>query len=115
MKRIEAVVRREKVPDVLAALSSVSVGVTVQDVLGHGVQRGVRERWRGEVYSADLLPKSMLTLVVPDEDAVEVVETIVASARTGRLGDGKVFVSGAGDVVRIRTGEHGDRALGGEA
>lgn len=112
MKRIEAIVRPERLRGVLTALSAVAhAGVTVTRVKGHGTQGGVRQMWRCKEYVADLLPKVRLTLVVPDELLDATVSAIVESARTGRMGDGKIFVSRVCDAIRVRTGESGVAAL----
>jgi len=112
MKKIEAIVRPEKVEDVRKALEKAGYpGVTIIEVEGHGKQKGVTRQWRGESYKVDLLPKVKLELVVADKDADKLLGTISAAAKTGAVGDGKIFVSDVKDVVRIRTGERGDDAL----
>lgn len=112
MKQVRAIVRRARVPAVLAALDAAGArGVTVTQVLGHGVQRGVSQRWRLREHRADLLPKSLVMTVVSDENATEVVESVIAAASSGTIGDGKVFVSRIEEAYRIRTGESGPEVL----
>lgn len=112
MKRVEATIRPQSVSSVVEALKQTgSRGVTVITALGHGVQGGLTQRWRGDDYSADLLPKVTLWTVVPDEEVVDVLETIAAASRTGAMGDGKITVSPLVDAVRIRTGDRGDSAI----
>ena len=112
MKRIEAIVRPEKVEAVKEALVSTGhAGLTVTEVKGHGIQKGVTQQWRGQEYTIDLLPKVSVVAVVNDHETTEVIEAIVAAARTDRIGDGKIFVTPVEEVVRIRTGEHGTDAL----
>ncbi len=113
MKKIEAIVRPDHLSVVREAMVSAgATGVTVVTVTGHGSQGGVTQKWRGHEYTVSLLPKVHVFAVVAEEDVVEVVESIVAAARTGDLGDGKVFVTAIDDAVRIRTGESGREALG---
>jgi len=112
MKRIEAIVRPDKLEDVKHALtSSGHAGLTVTEVKGHGVQKGITQQWRGQEYSIDLLPKVSVVAVVNDHEVADVVEAITAAARTDRIGDGKIFVSPVEQVIRIRTGESGTEAL----
>ncbi len=112
MKKIECVIRPIKIDDVKEALSAIGVtGMTVTDVRGYGRQRGRTEKYRGNTYVVNLLPKVKLEFVVPDDRADEVVEVILDAARTGETGDGKVFVSTVEEAVRIRTGERGEAAL----
>ena len=112
MKKIEAIVRPEKVDDVRKALEKSGYpGVTITEVEGHGKQKGVTRQWRGESYKVDLLPKVKLELVVSDKDADRLVSTISAAAKTGSVGDGKIFISEVKEAVRIRTGEKGEDAL----
>jgi len=108
VKRIEATVRPERADAVLAALEQTRAnGVTVMSALGHGVQGGLTQKWRGKELTAPLLPKVTLWTVVPDEEANEIAETIVAAARTGTAGDGKVFVSEVDEAFRVRTAQCG--------
>jgi len=112
MKKIESVIRPIKIDEVKEALSAIGVtGMTVTDVRGYGRQRGRTEKYRGNTYVINLLPKIKVEFVVPDDRAEEVVDVILEAARTGEIGDGKVFVSGVEEAVRIRTGERGEAAL----
>lgn len=112
MKKIEAIIRPERVDEVRKALKQVGCsGITIYSASGHGVQRGVHQQWRGQEYIVDLLPKSVIMTVVPDADLREITETIEAVARTGRMGDGKVFVTAVERAIRVRTGESGEAAL----
>jgi len=112
MKKIECVIRPMKIDEVKAALEAVGiVGMTVTDVRGYGKQRGRTEKYRGNTYVVNLLPKVKIEIVVPDDRAEEVVEVIVEAAQTGEIGDGKVFVATVEQAVRIRTGERGEEAL----
>lgn len=112
MKKIEAIVRPEKVDDIRKALEKAGYpGVTITEVEGHGKQKGVTRQWRGESYKVDLLPKVKLELVVSDKDADRLASTISSAAKTGSVGDGKIFISEVKEAVRIRTGEKGEDAL----
>ena len=112
MKKIEAIVRPEKIDDVRKALEKAGYpGMTITEVEGHGKQKGVTRQWRGESYKVDLLPKAKIEIVVSDKDADRTLGAITAAAKTGAVGDGKIFVSEVKDVVRIRTGDRGDDAL----
>ncbi|HEV2471475.1 MAG TPA: P-II family nitrogen regulator [Chthonomonadales bacterium] len=112
MKRIEIVVRPIKIDDVKAALAGIGiVGMTVTDVRGYGRQRGRTEKYRGNTYVVNLLPKVKIEAVVPDERAEEAIEVALEAAQTGEIGDGKIFVSDVELAVRIRTGERGPSAL----
>ena len=112
MKKIEGIVRPHLLEAVKTALQDVGiVGMTLTEVKGFGRQRGHTETYRGSEYKVDFLPKVKIEVVVPDDIAEQVVAAFVASARTGKFGDGKVFVSDLSDVVRIRTGEHGEEAI----
>ena len=112
MKKIEAIVRPEKVDDVRKSLEKAGYpGVTIIEVEGHGKQKGVTRQWRGESYRVDLLPKVKLELVVSDKDLERIISALVAGAKTGSVGDGKIFISEVKEAVRIRTGERGDDAL----
>ncbi len=112
MKKIEAIIRHYKLEDVKNALSSVEIhGMTVTEVRGFGRQRGHKEMYRGAEYTVDFLPKVKLEVVVPDADSPKAVETILEHARTGEIGDGKIFVTDLSEVVRIRTGEVGEEAI----
>jgi nitrogen regulatory protein P-II 1 len=112
MKKIEAAIKPFKLDDVKDALSAIGIrGLTVSEVRGFGRQSGHAELYRGREYVVDFLPKVKLEIFVPDEMVTYVVETIGKAARTGRIGDGKVFVMPIDDAVRIRTGERGPNAL----
>ncbi|MCY4188474.1 MAG: P-II family nitrogen regulator [Bryobacterales bacterium] len=112
MKKIEAVIQPFKLDDVREALKGVGHDrVTIYDVRGHGRQKGHKEVYRGQEYEVDLLPKVKIESYVPDERVDEVVGAIVESARTGKIGDGKVFVSDIDSAIRIRSGETDDEAL----
>ena len=112
MKKIEAIIKPFKLDEVKEALSSIGVqGLTVSEVKGFGRQKGHTELYRGAEYVVDFLPKVKLEIIVSDELAAQVVETIERAARTGRIGDGKIFVMPMEEVVRIRTGERGANAL----
>lgn len=112
MKKIEAIVRHFKLEEVKDALSAVGVqGMTVSEVRGFGRQKGHKEQYRGAEYTVDFLPKAKMEVVVDDEQAKEVIDTILRTARTGQIGDGKIFVSNMDEMIRIRTGETGNDAL----
>ena len=112
MKRVVAVIRPEKFEDVKKALLAIGCeGMNVSEVKGRGRQLGIRESYRGSKYCIDLIPKTRLELVVNDEELETVLETVTESARTGEVGDGKIFVSQIEEVVRIRTGERGTDAV----
>ncbi|NPA03320.1 MAG: P-II family nitrogen regulator [Epsilonproteobacteria bacterium] len=112
MKKIEAVIKPFKLEDVKEALSQAGItGMTVSEVKGYGRQQGHSELYRGAEYVVDFLPKVKLEVVVKDEDVDMVLEKISESARTGKIGDGKIFVSDIEKVVRIRTGEVNEEAL----
>ena len=112
MKKIEAIIKPFKLDEVKEALQEAGIqGITVTEVKGHGRQKGHTELYRGAEYVVDFLPKLKLEVAVADERASEAVDAIVRAARTGRIGDGKIFVSPLDDVIRIRTGETGPEAL----
>lgn len=112
MKKIEAIIRHYKLEDVKNALTVAGVqGMTVTEVRGFGRQRGHKEMYRGAEYTVDFLPKVKLEIVVADNAVREAVDTILRVARTGQIGDGKIFVSDLQDVIRIRTGETSEGAL----
>jgi nitrogen regulatory protein P-II 1 len=112
MKKVEAIIKPFKLDEVKEALSGIGVqGLTVSEVKGFGRQKGHTELYRGAEYVVDFLPKVKLEIIVADETAAQVVETIERAARTGRIGDGKIFVLPMEEVVRIRTGERGPSAL----
>ncbi len=112
MKLVVAIIKPFKLDDVRSALADVGVqGITVTEVKGFGRQKGHTELYRGAEYVVDFLPKVKLELAVDDEQVERVVEAIIETARTGKIGDGKIFVSELAQAVRIRTGEAGSRAL----
>ena len=112
MKKIEAIIKPFKLEEVKDALGEVGVeGMTVSEVKGFGRQKGHTEIYRGSEYTVDFLPKIRIDLVVADQDVDRAVGAIVKSARTGKIGDGKVFVSAIEEVVRIRTEEKGELAI----
>jgi nitrogen regulatory protein P-II 1 len=112
MKKVEAIIQPFKLEPVKEALHGLSVqGMTVSEVKGFGVQKGIREVYRGMEYQVDFLPKVKIEIVTPDEKVKSIVDAIVAKARTGRIGDGKIFVYPVAEVIRIRTGETGEDAV----
>jgi nitrogen regulatory protein P-II 1 len=112
MKKIEAIIKPFKLEDVKEALTEVGVeGMTVTEVKGFGRQKGHTEIYRGSEYTVDFLPKVKFEIVVLDDNVAKTVKAIVSAAKTGKIGDGKVFVLPVEDAVRIRTGEHGDDAI----
>src|SRR5271165_4921893 len=112
MKKIEAIIQPHKLEDVKEALKAIGIdGMTILEVRGHGRQKGHKEVYRGMEYQVDLLPKIKLELVVADARAEEVIRTLVSAARTGKIGDGKVFVFDVAEAVRIRNDDRGDLAL----
>jgi nitrogen regulatory protein P-II 1 len=112
MKKIEAVIQPFKLEEVKEALKNIGIdGMTISEVRGHGRQKGHKEVYRGQEYNVDLLPKVRFDLVVPNERLDEVVDTIVNAARTGKIGDGKIFVYDVAEAIRIRNGDRGDAAV----
>ena len=112
MKKIEAVIKPFKLEDVKDALAEIGItGITVTDVKGYGRQKGHSELYRGAEYIVDFLPKNKMEMIVEDADVDKVTFAIVEAARTGKIGDGKIFVSDVTNVVRIRTGETGSEAI----
>jgi len=112
MKKIEAIIKPFKLEEVKDALSEIGVdGLTVSEVKGFGRQRGHTETYRGSEYTVDFLPKIKIEVVVSDATAAGAASAVVRAAKTGRIGDGKVFISPISEVVRIRTGETGDKAV----
>jgi nitrogen regulatory protein PII len=112
MKKVEAIIKPFKLDEVKEALSGVGVqGITVTEVKGFGRQRGHTELYRGAEYVVDFLPKVKLEIIVKEDQVEAVLESISTAAKTGRIGDGKIFVTDVGEVVRIRTGETGEAAL----
>ena len=112
MKKIEAIIQPFKLEPVKEALHAISVeGMTVTEVKGFGRQKGIREVYRGMEYQVDFLPKVKIEIVASDDKVQAIIDTIVDKARTGRIGDGKAWVRGVGDVTRVRTGETGVDAV----
>ena len=112
MKKIEAIIKPFKLEDVKEALAAVGVaGMTVSEVKGFGRQKGHTEIYRGSEYTVDFLPKIKIEVVLPDNAASAAVEAIVKAAKTGKIGDGKVFVSSVENAIRIRTEEMGEQAV----
>jgi nitrogen regulatory protein PII len=112
MKKIEAIIKLFKLDDMKESLSEIGIeGMTVSEVKGFGRQKGHTEIYRGSEYTVDFIPKIKLEIVVTDAKADEVIKTIVATAGTGKIGDGKIFVAPVEKAVRIRTGETGETAL----
>ena len=112
MKKIEAIIRHFKLEEVKDALTEAGIeGMTVSEVRGFGRQKGHNEQYRGAEYTVDFLPKTKIEVIVSDERAQTVIDTILQTARTGKVGDGKIFVTDLGEMIRIRTGETGESAL----
>lgn len=112
MKKIEAVIQPFKLEDVKEALKAIGIdGMTVIEVRGHGRQKGHKEVYRGQEYEVDLLPKVKIEMVVPASRAEAVIKAVTASARTGKIGDGKIFVYDVAEAIRIRNDERGEAAL----
>jgi len=112
MKKIEAIIQPFKLDEVKEALKAIGIdGMTITEVRGHGRQKGHKEVYRGQEYNVDLLPKVKLELVVAASRSDEVVKAIAAAARTGKIGDGKIFIYEVGDAIRIRNDDRGDAAL----
>jgi nitrogen regulatory protein P-II 1 len=112
IKKIEAIIREEALDTVKDALRAIGiVGMNVVEVRGHGRQGGINLAWRGTAYQMDMIPKIMISIILSDRNVEKTVETIIAAARTGKEGDGILFIYPVDDVVRIRTGERGGEAL----
>ena len=112
MKMVEAIVKPFKLDEVKEALTKAGIqGMTVEEVKGFGRQKGHTELYRGAEYSVDFLPKVKIQIIVNDDQAAEVVRVITDAAKTGKIGDGKIFVSNVEEVIRIRTGEKGPDAI----
>jgi nitrogen regulatory protein P-II 1 len=112
MKKIEAVIQPHKLDEVKDALTGIGVeGITVTEVRGHGRQKGHTEVYRGHEYKIDLLPKVKLEMIVPGARVDQVIEALSKAARSGKIGDGKIFISSIEDAVRIRNGDRGETAL----
>lgn len=112
MTKVEALIRPQKLDEVKAALSEIGIkGMTVLEVRGSGKQKGFTQHYRGAEYTVNLIQKIKLEIVVPDDEAKMVADTIAKAARTGEIGDGKIFLIPVGEAIRIRTSEEGDIAL----
>ena len=112
MKKIEAIIQPHKLEEVKEALKNIGIdGMTVIEVRGHGRQKGHKEVYRGMEYQVDLLPKIKLEMVVPSTRADEIIQTLASAARTGKIGDGKIFVFDVGEAIRIRNDDRGEAAL----
>jgi len=112
MKKIDAIIQPFKLDEVKAALMAIGIdGMTISEVRGHGRQKGHKEAYRGQEYNIDLLPKIKLEMVVPGQRSEEVIEALARAAQTGKIGDGKVFISDVSEAVRIRNGDRGEAAL----
>jgi nitrogen regulatory protein P-II 1 len=112
MKKIEAIIQPFKLDEVKEALKGIGIdGMTISEVRGHGRQKGHKEVYRGQEYNVDLLPKIKIELVIPSGRSEEVIQTLAGSAKTGQIGDGKIFVYDVAEAVRIRNDDRGDLAL----
>jgi len=112
MKKIEAIIKPFKLDEVKNALTKIGVqGMTVTDVKGFGRQKGHTESYRGTEYAIDFLPKSKIEIIITDDLVTPVIETIEKAAKTGKIGDGKIFLSQVEEIIRIRTGERGKDAM----
>lgn len=112
MKKIEAIVKPEKLDEIVEGLSDLGhAGLNYTEVQGHGRQKGMTEIFRGREYEVRYVPKIKIEVVVKDDQAEKIVECIIKIAKTGQIGDGKIFISDIGDAIRVRTGERGDAAL----
>ena len=112
MKQIQAIIRREKWPAVKQALDAINCpGMMVWEIMGHGKQQGITEQFRGREFKVDFLPKTKIEIVVHDSQVKGIVDAILKTACTGKVGDGKIFISSIEEAVRIRTGEKGDTAV----
>ena len=112
MKKIEAIIQPFRLEPVKEALHAISIkGMTVTEVKGFGTQKGIREVYRGMEYQVDFLPKVKIEIVASDDKVQSIIDTIISKARTGRIGDGKIFIYPVAEVIRIRTGETGDGAI----
>lgn len=112
MKKMEVIIKPFKLEDVKVALADIGItGMTVSEVKGYGRQKGHSELYRGAEYTVDFMPKIKLDIVVNDENVDKVVEVVIESAKTGKIGDGKIFISDIEKIIRIRTGETGSEAV----
>ncbi len=112
MKKIEAIIQPFKLEDVKEALKNIGIdGMTISEVRGHGRQKGHKEVYRGQEYNVDLLPKVKFEMIVNDDRLDEVLDTITTAARSGKIGDGKIFVFDVAEAIRIRNGDRGESAV----
>jgi nitrogen regulatory protein P-II 1 len=112
VKKIEAIIQPFKIDEVKEALKGIGIdGMTISEVRGHGRQKGHTEVYRGQEYNVDLLPKVKIEMVVPSEGCDEIVNALATAARTGKIGDGKIFIYDVAEAVRIRNGDRGEDAL----
>ena len=112
MKKIEAIVRPESLNEIKSALEELGYpGMTIMEVKGHGKQKGVEHLWRGRAYKVEFLPKLKIEIFALDEDAEKIANAIIQEARTGNIGDGKIFISTIDEAIKIRTGEKGKSAI----
>jgi nitrogen regulatory protein P-II 1 len=112
MKKIEAIIRPEKLGNVRAAIAEAGYsGLTVWEVRGHGKQKGLKQQFRGTPYTVDVLPKIKIEIITDDDSVKKIVDAIIQSARTGTIGDGKIFISTIDDAITVRTGATGNEAL----
>jgi nitrogen regulatory protein P-II 1 len=112
VKKIEAVIQPFKIEEVKESLKTIGIdGMTITEVRGHGRQKGHKEVYRGQEYNVDLLPKVKIELVIPDQRLEEVISTLTTAARTGKIGDGKIFIYDVAEAIRIRNSDRGEAAL----
>lgn len=111
MKKIEAIIRPHKLEEVRTALGDLITGMSIMELKGFGRQRGHSEVYRGAEYKIDFIPKIRLEIVCKDEDAENIIQVICRAAQTGKIGDGKIFISDIQDIIRIRTGERGEGVI----
>ena len=112
MKKIEAIIKPFKIDDLKEAFTSIGLqGMTISEVKGYGRQKGHTEVYRGAEYVVDFIPKAKVEIVVADEQVEQIIETILSAVKTGKIGDGKIFVLPVEEVVRVRTGEKGEEAI----
>ena len=112
MKKVEAIIRPDRLDAVMDGLTGIGYpGVTITEVRGHGKQRGIKHQWRGNEYTVALIPKIKVEVVVLDEDVDRTLDVMMRKARTGNIGDGKIFVTEIVDALRVRTGEEGYKAI----
>lgn len=112
MKKIVAIVREDRFSMIKDALLDIGYpGMTITEVRGHGQQKGITEQWRGRTYRTDFIKKIQMEMVVPDKDVDKIIQCIVKEAKTGSIGDGKIFLNPIEDAIRVRTGERGEGAI----